>query len=143
MSQLNNTTLSSVSTRIPIPKTDTKVDQPSFEKINKYNVAIQSLKNQLKQASSLDELTILAGKIIELEQQIVIEKSTGYKQLEKERKDIEQKIDKIRRELHRAEADLSRINNTLDFKINGYKKTLQAKIDSLGEEYNLLASDID
>ena len=52
-------------------------DKPCFDRINRHNVAITSLKNQLKQASSIDELTVLAGKIIELEQQIVVEKTAG------------------------------------------------------------------
>ena len=118
------------------------MDQPSFEKINKYNVAIKSLKNQLKNSNSIDELTIIAGKIIELEQQIVVERGAGYRQLERERKEVENKVDKIKRELRRAEDELARIDSTLDLKVNGYKKTLQLKIDALGEEYNIIAEKI-
>jgi len=113
-------------------------EQPRFERINKYSVTIASLKNQLRIADNIDELNILAGKIIELEQQIIIERSAGYKKLEREKKEIEDKIDKIKRELRRAENDLDRVGNAIDFKINGYKKSLQVKIDSLSEEYNSL-----
>jgi len=118
-------------------------DIPSFEKINRYNVAIQSLKNQLRQSQSIEELTSIASKIIELEQQIVVEKTSGYKKLEKEKKDIEAKIDKIRRELVRSEQDLARIGNSLDLKLSGYRKILQGKIESLSQEYETLLEKID
>jgi septal ring factor EnvC (AmiA/AmiB activator) len=117
-------------------------NKPCFEKINKYTVAIASLKNQLKNAESIDTLTSLAGKIIELENQIIIERTVGYKYLEKERKEIEDKIDKIRRELRRAEEELRRVDNQLDHKVNGYKKLLQNRIDNLGNEYNILAKQL-
>jgi len=111
---------------------------PRFEVINKYNVAIKSLRNQLKHATGIDELTNIASKIIDLENQILIEKSTGYKQLEKEKSKIEAKIIRLQREMDKASRDLNNITNSLDFKLNGYKKTLQDKIDSLNEEYQLL-----
>jgi DNA anti-recombination protein RmuC len=67
----------------------------------------------------------------------------GYKQLEKERKEIESRIDRIKRELRRAEEDLSRIDGALDLKVNGYKKMLQSKIDSLGEEFHALVTQLE
>lgn len=116
-------------------------DQPRFDKINKFNVAIASLKNKLKSADNIDELTFIASKIINLEQQIVIEKTNGYKELEKRKKEISDKIDKIRRELKRAEDDLQHIDNSLDLKVNGLKRSLQLRIDSLNEEYNVLSKE--
>jgi predicted nuclease with TOPRIM domain len=121
-------------------KTLTKKDNPRFDVINRYNVAILSLRNQLKQANGIDELTAIAGKIIELEQQILVEKSAGYAQLEEEKKKVEGKVDKLRRELKRAEDDLNRIDNSMDLKVNGYRKALQTKIDLLNEEYNDIMS---
>jgi hypothetical protein len=117
-------------------KTLTKKEKTRFEVINKYNVAIMSLKNQLKNASSIDELTILASRIINLEQQILVEKSTGYKELEQEKKKVETKIDKLTRELKQAENDLNRIDNNIDLKLNGYRAALQAKIEGLTNDFN-------
>jgi septal ring factor EnvC (AmiA/AmiB activator) len=119
-----------------------EINQPNFEKINKYNVTIMSLKNQLKASTNIDELTMIAGKIIELEHQIIVEKTAGYKSLEKERKEIENKIDKIRRELKRAEDELARVDGTLDFKLNGYRIALQNRIEVLSDEYNEIAKHI-
>lgn len=116
----------------------TKKDLPRFDVINKYNVAIKSLRNQLKQATGIDELTNIAAKIVDLEQQIMTEKSNGYKQLEEERKLIEKRIDSLSRELERAKGDLNRVGNSLDFKLNGYRKKLQARIDSLNSEYTVI-----
>ena len=119
-------------------KTLIKKESPRFETINKYNVAIQSLRNKLKSANGIDELTNIAAKIIELENQILIEKSNGYKQLTDEKKIIEKRVDKLQRDLNQAIDDLQRIGNSLDFKLNGYKKKLQDRIDSLNDEYNSL-----
>lgn len=116
----------------------TKKDLPRFDVINKYNVAIKSLRNQLKQATGIDELTNIAAKIVDLEQQIMTEKSNGYKQLEEEKKLIEKRIDTLSRELERAKGDLNRVGNSLDFKLNGYRKKLQARIDSLNDEYAVI-----
>ncbi len=116
----------------------TKKDLPRFDVINKYNVAIKSLRNQLKQATGIDELTNIAAKIVDLEQQIMTEKSNGYKQLEEEKKLIEKHIGTLTRELERAKGDLNRVGNSLDFKLNGYRKKLQARIDSLNNEYTVI-----
>ena len=115
-----------------------KFRQPRFDVINRYNVAIKSLRNQLKTASGIDELTNIASKIIELEQQIMIEKSIGYQRLKDNKKQIKYKIDKLQRELNQAEGELSQIDTKLTFKINGYRKTLQARIDSLNIEYQAI-----
>ena len=116
-------------------KTLTKKENPRFELINKYNVAISSLKNQLKQAEGIDQLTQVATKIIDLEQKILIEKAMGYREIEEEKKKIADKVDKLRRELKSAENELTRVDNSLDLKVNGYKKALQIKIDNLAQEY--------
>ncbi len=121
----------------------TKKDLPKFDTINKHNVAIQSLRNRLKSAKGIDELTNLAARIIELENQILTEKTTGYKQLEEEKKSIETRIDKLSRELSRATHDLHRVGNSLDYKLNGYKKKLQSRIDSLNDEYVMIMGYID
>lgn len=120
----------------------TKKDSPRFDVINKYNVSIKSLRNQLKQATGIDELTNIASKIVDLEQQIMAEKSNGYKQLEDERKLIEKRIDTLNRDLNRAKNDLNRVGNSLDFKLTGYRKKLQTKINSLNNECTVIMGDI-
>lgn len=114
-----------------------------FDVINRYNVAIISLRNQLKQATGIDELTLIAGKIIDLEQQILVEKTAGYEELEKEKNVVESKIDKIRRELRRLEDDLQMIGNKIDLKVNVYRSVLQNKIDNLSVEYTGIVDQID
>ncbi len=118
--------------------TSKKSSAPDFSKINRFNVSITSLKNKLKTCNNIDELTHLASKIVELEHNIMIEKTTGYKQLEKEKKQVQQRIDKIQRTLRTAEHELQRIGNNLDLKLNRYRATLQTKIDALQTEYKNL-----
>ena len=114
--------------------------KPRFDIINKYTVAIKSLRNQLKRASGIDELTYLAGKILELENKIMIEKSIGYRELEETKKATIDKIDKLQRDLAKAESELSQIDTKLDIKLNSYRKKIQEKIESLNTEYTSLLS---
>jgi septal ring factor EnvC (AmiA/AmiB activator) len=116
-------------------------DVPDFRKINQYQVAILSLKTKLKEAKDIDDLTILSNKIIELEKEILVEKTSGHKKLEKEREEIRQKIDKIQRQLMAAQHDLERVNNSIELKTTGYKKVLEKKIEALSEEYSHLLSE--
>lgn len=118
------------------------VKLPSFEKINRYNVAIISLKNQLKTAISVDELTVIASKIIDLEQQIVVEKAIGCRELEKEKKDLINHVSKLRRNIRRAEDDLQRIDNYINLKISGEKEMLQTRIDLLSDEFSSAAREV-
>jgi hypothetical protein len=120
-------------------KTLNRRRQPRFDLINKHNVTIKSLRNQLYRAEGIDELTTIASKIIELEQQIMIEKSIGYRQLEESKKQLLYKINKLQRDLQRAETALSQIDTKLDFKLNGYRNKLQEKIDLLNSEYQSIA----
>lgn len=112
------------------------MSKPNFELINKYTVQITSLKNQLKLSNDIDELTIIADRIIELENQIIAEKATGVKVLEKEKKSTLDRIDKIQRELRKAEEELQRIDQTMEFRLVKYKQTLESKIEALSRQYN-------
>lgn len=114
------------------------VDRPSFDKINRINVTIRSLRNQLRVTTDISKLSQIAHKIAELEEQAVIEKSRGYKQLEKRKKTIEDKIDKMKRQLSRAESELQQVDNSLHHKVDGYRKLLQMRINMLHEEYSYL-----
>lgn len=113
----------------------TEKQTPRFDVINRHNVAIISLRNQLRNATGIDELTAIASKIIELENKILLERSSGYKQLEEEKKKMESKMDKLRREMEKTASELELIGSALDNKLNGYKKTLQRKIESLTNDY--------
>ena len=114
---------------------DVEDDKPRFDKINRINVAIRSLKNKLHNVTNIEDLSMIAKNIAELEHQAVVEKSRGYKQLEKRRKDIEEKIDTMKRKLQRAESELQQVDNSLYNKVNGYRKLLQMRINMLHEEY--------
>lgn len=114
--------------------------QPRFEIINKYNVTIRSLRNQLKHASGIDELTTIATSIVELEHKIMLEKSAGYRQLEKQKKRIKDKVEELSRLLNQAEQELENIDKKLTVKLDGYKDTLQDKINLLNLEYMELSA---
>ena len=101
------------------------IHQPRFDLINKYNIAIKSLRNQIKNTKGLDDLTVLADKIIELEHKIMLEKSTGYRKLETSKIAVKNKIDKLQRELANAQNVLTYINSKLDYKINRHSKKVQ------------------
>lgn len=116
-------------------KTLIKKDIKRFENVNKYNVTISSLRNKLKMAKGVDELTDIASKIVELENQILIEKTNGYKQLESERKHVEKKINKLQQVLTKETNKLQQIDNSLECKLNGYRKKLQMRIDLLNDDY--------
>lgn len=116
------------------------VKNARFDVINRYNVAIASLRNQLKQATGIDELTLIASKIIDLEQQILVEKTAGYKELEKEKTVVESRIDKMKRELRRLEDSLQTIDLKIDLKVNVYRNALQTRIDNLADEYTGIVS---
>lgn len=110
--------------------------KPRFDIINKYNITILSLRNKLKNAEGIDELTDIASKIIELEQAIMREKTVGYRRLEDEKKKIKNKIGKLQRELDTAMMELDQLDSKIDHKMNGYKTGLEKKIESLAAEYN-------
>ncbi len=116
-------------------KTLSKKNMPRFDSINKYNVTIKSLRNKLKSAKGIDELTDIASKIIELENQILTEKTNGYKQLEVEKKQVEKKINKLQRVLTKESNKLQQIDDSLEYKLNGYRKKLQMRVDSLADDY--------
>jgi septal ring factor EnvC (AmiA/AmiB activator) len=110
-------------------------DKANFAKVNKINVAIASLRNKLKQANDVNVLTIIASDIIKLEQEILFQRTAGYKKLEEEKKEKEDRRNSIQRSLQQVENDIKNIDVRIDLKINGYKKNLQDKIDLINEEY--------
>ena len=112
------------------------IKEPSFNIINKYNICIKSLSNQLKISTNVNELTVIASKIIELEQEILYEKTSGCLKLKKEKYKINNKIETLKRQINIAEKELQYIESSLDYKINGQKKILNKKIDKLNDEYN-------
>ncbi len=116
--------------------TDNTKDKPDFISINKYSIAINSLQNKLINATSLDEILLISDKIIQLEKEIIIEKTSSCKEIEKEKKEIENKIDKIKRDLRKEEDYLKQVDNKLNLKVNSHKKLLENKITFLQSEYN-------
>jgi predicted NAD-dependent protein-ADP-ribosyltransferase YbiA (DUF1768 family) len=94
--------------------------EPKFDKINKLNVAISSLRNQLKTSISINEILLIASKIIELEQSVCYNRLYGCKELENKRNHIIYKIIKLKRQLTQANKNLIHIENSLDYKLNRY-----------------------
>lgn len=115
---------------------ESSVEKPNFDKINRINVAILSLRNQLRGTKNIEDLTRLASQIANLEHQAVIEKSQGYQVLEKKRKIVEDKVDKMRRQLKKEEDKLQNLDNTIYAKIAGYRKLLQMRINMLHDAFS-------
>ena len=107
-----------------------------YDKINRCSVAIASLRRQLANANDVDELTILASKIIELEQQLTAEKLKTNIVLEKKKTEMERKIDLLRRKLTQAEEELALIKATIKRKRENTKSSLDLKISMLNKEYS-------
>lgn len=123
-------------------QTLTKKHKPRFDVINKYNITIKSLRNQLARATDIDELTNIAAKIIELEHAIMLERSAGYRQIEHEQKKLVDRVNTLQRSLQLAEMELSNLTNKLDFKLNGYRAKLEEKVEQLSVEYNRAISSV-
>lgn len=110
----------------------------NFAVINRYKVSINSLKNELKNAKSTEELLGIASKIVELEQKILLEKAADSEKLEKKKKKLETKRDKIKRQLNQCEHELNHVTNTITVKITNYKKVLENRIEALNDSYTIL-----
>lgn len=115
---------------------------PNFSAINVYNVAIVSLKNKLKSVTDIDELIVVSKKIIELEKKIFAERSAVYKDLEKKKQQIEQRIAKINKALEAAQDELKRITISIDVRVNSYKKSLETRIETLSKEFAELSEQL-
>lgn len=116
---------------------------PRYEIINKYNVTIQSLRQSIKLANTADELASLANKIADFERKIFLEKTAGYKQLEQERKQIQDQIDKKTRELKMLENEKNLLSNKIAIKIKGQKLELEEKIATLRKDYDLIVESLE
>lgn len=116
---------------------------PRYEIINKYNVTIQSLRQSIKLANTPDELAAIANKIVDFERKIFLEKTAGYKQLEQERKNIQDQIDKKARELKLLENEKNILNNKIAIKIKGQKLELEEKIATLRKDYELIVESLE
>lgn len=114
-----------------------------FDLINKYNIAIGSLKNKLKAASDINELTIVAGQIMELENKIILERTSGYQKLEKERIQVLAEIDNHKRALARLEGLLHTIEQRIKSKTTLNQKIIEAKLSQLHIEYNQALQNLD
>lgn len=106
-----------------------------FDKVNRCSVAIVSLRRQLTNANDINELTLLAGKIIELEQELTTEKLKTTLALEKKKNTVEKKIDLLKRKLLQAEEELALIKATIKRKRENTKNSLDLKISLLNKEY--------
>ncbi len=90
--------------------------------INKYKIALQSVKNKLETCTDLETLLDLSRDIVEIETKIMQEYQKGYSKLEVNKKNVRAKIDKLKRNLNKAESELNQINNSIDVKMNKHIK---------------------
>lgn len=124
----------------------TQITRPQtsrYDLINRYSVSIASLRNRLKRTVSVDELAIIASKIIDLENRIMAEKNSGCKELEIKRATVEERIKKLRSLLRESKRELRHINKEIDAKIMLYRKELDGRIMLLKDEYNNIIGHID
>ena len=109
---------------------------PDYQIINKSNVQAASLLNRLRKTDNINELTTIAGKIIDLEQTVLRERQAVCKRLQAQQKRIQNQIDSLRRALERKTTQLNIVKNKLDLRLVNYKKILETKINVLSGEYN-------
>ena len=131
--------------------------KPDFILINKLECGIISLKNQLKSTSSMDELTVITDKIIQLERSVAKERLSGYQNLNKKRLYLEDVLDGINtvnninsssyehydKAAKQIQYELGRVTMLLKHKIDTYKVVLDKKIVSLQYDYDELQKNID
>lgn len=135
----SNASLVSRSSRQSSSSTSSQSSTPSFILINKYTVAINSLRNKLKTSESIDELINISGKILELESSILEERKLSYKSIEEEKKKVSLKVKQLEKQLAKACDELDTIENTLQYKVEKYKKSLELSIDKLSKEFSIMS----
>jgi aspartyl/asparaginyl-tRNA synthetase len=104
-----------------------------FEKINKCYVHIASLRISLQQASTLEQITAIANKISELEQEILNEKAKGCQELIVKKVSLIEKVERLRSELEKAESELREVETCLDGRIANLKKSLESQLAAIEE----------
>lgn len=107
------------------------MNNPRFDLINRYKVSIKSLQNKLKNSKNTDELTVTAGKIIELEELIFLEKTAKIKTLEKKKQAMELSLAKMQKDISNTQKAIAEINST----ITNISSTHTSNIDILSETY--------
>ncbi len=109
---------------------------PNFRKINAAKVRIASLRNKINRTKNIDEITNMMAEVLTLEDDILREKTKGYKLLESKKKMIEARIEKMVHELNKLEDELSSVDMELKQKTEKAKADLAEKIKILEKEYN-------
>jgi Skp family chaperone for outer membrane proteins len=122
------------------------MSKPDIKQINVYNVQILSIKNQLMKAKTIDELILLTNDIVNLETLILTEKKIGYDKLNQKKQKIENKINKLEKELQDSRDELDSIKGHIQLKLAEYrsahKSHLQQNIDNAYLAYQSLTKKI-
>jgi len=116
---------------------------PNFRKINAAKVRIHSLRNKINKTEDLDTITNMMAEVLLLEDEILREKTKGYKLLETKKKSIEEKIEKMARELYKLEDELSIVDLELKQKTEKAREELAQKIKILEIEYNAVSEKLE
>jgi len=106
-----------------------------FDRVNKINIMVSSLRNQLKHCSTIDEMNIVAANIISLEHQCALEKIGDCQELEQERHRAQARVDKLRNELLTAENELLLVSKKINTKISIHLKSMQKNVDRIERDY--------
>lgn len=116
---------------------------PNFQKINVAKIKIKSLRNKINRPEYAGNITDLMMEVIELEKEILFEKTKGYTLLEAKKKMIQQKMESLARELMKLEDELSIVDLELKQKIEKAREQLTEKIKVLETEYETVARHLD
>lgn len=116
---------------------------PNFRKINAAKVRIHSLRNKINKTNDINTITNMMAEVLTLEDEILREKTKGYKLLESKKKSIEDKIQKMARELYKLEDELSIVDLELKQKTEKAREELAQKIKILEIEYNAVSEKLE
>lgn len=103
----------------------------SYIEINKIQVKIASLRNSIKFAKTDDELVTIANKILDLEEHVSIEKTKEQQDLEERKRNAEEKIARLERELQFAKKELEEVDNQINYHSERNKTKITNQIDAL------------
>lgn len=110
-----------------------------FSRINKYNVTIASLYNALYNCTNIDDLTVMARKISIAQQNIIQERSSKLKLLNKQRDIAYQRVQKTKQQWEIAKKELDFIDRKIQAETRKTQVKLHKQINSLSTSYSTLS----
>jgi len=98
-----------------------------YNLLHRLGVSIDSCRNELGKTQTLEEVSVLADKISDLEKQIVLKRQEDVRLLL-------QKREKIMKQIEQLTGELKKINKHYNSKIEWYKRQVKSRIDELDVE---------